>query len=379
MSRRAFSIVELLVVVSIIGILIALLLPGIQASRESARRIQCANNIKQLGTACIAYHDSLGAFPPAMTVPTKGSAQDKDTCDTLKWGPNWVIRILPYCEYDGLYHEFDLDKPISDRANAATRATPLPTMLCPSDGYYNSRPYNPVRFKREGSNWARGNYAANGAIDYLSDYKDKRRSTGNRNGPFFFLGPGSPGWNATGGTATGSVAISRGVMGCNEACSMHQITDGTSHTIMLGEVRAGTTPVDRRGTWAMGAAGASSLWGHGACDDHGPNADNRTADDIKYGPEIAAVRGGALVLELEGMGCNANRIKSTQATARSQHPGGVNVVMCDGSVHFISDHIDHGSNTSSADRVVPRDPRKLHVWERLNVSCDGQTIDGNDW
>jgi prepilin-type processing-associated H-X9-DG protein len=160
---------------------------------------------------------------------------------------------------------------------------------------------------------------------------------------------------------------------------MQQITDGASHTVMLGELRSGTTAVDRRGTWAMGAAGASSLWGHGAFDDHGPNADNPLADDIKDGREIDAAAGGDLAIQFQGMGCNQDRVKSTQATARSLHPGGVNVALCDGSVHFISDDIDHGSNTDPVDWGVPLDPSKLHVWERLMVSCDGQIIDGNDW
>jgi prepilin-type processing-associated H-X9-DG protein len=129
----------------------------------------------------------------------------------------------------------------------------------------------------------------------------------------------------------------------------------------------------------MGAAGASSLWGHGAFDDHGPNADNALADDIKDGREIDAAAGGDLAIQFQGMGCNQDRVKSTQATARSLHPGGVNVALCDASVHFISDDIDHASNTDRADWGVPLDPSKLHVWERLMVSCDGQIIAGNDW
>jgi len=376
--RKAFTLVELLVVVGIIGILITLLLPAIQSSREAGRRIQCANNMRQLAISCVAYHDTLGAFPPALTVPIKGTDQDRDPGDTFQWGPNWVIRILPFCEYNDVYREFDLDKPISDPANASARATRIATVLCPSDSY-NSTPYNPVRYKREGANWARGNYGANGAINYLSDYMEGNQHMGNPEGPFAFLGPNSPGWNATGGTAGSAIPISRGVMGCNEACSSRDITDGLSHTVMLGELRSGTTAIDRRGTWAMGAAGASSLWGHGVYDDHGPNCNNEWADDIKYGPEIAAAVGGGDVVEIQGMGCNPLNVKSTQATARSQHPGGVNVALCDNSVHFISDDIDHGSNTDVADHVVPLDPTKLHVWERLNVSCDGQVIDGNDW
>ena len=168
---------------------------------------------------------------------------------------------------------------------------------------------------------------------------------------FTFLGPNSPGWSTTGGNGRRCAPRYReGVMGCNEACSVTQIADGTSHTIMLGELRAGTTPVDRRGTWAMGTAGASSLWGHGVSDDHGPNADNIQADDIKSGPEIGSAAGGSEILEIQGMGLHVYRLKSSQATSRSQHAGGVNVALCDGSVHFISDDIDHGSNDPQSRR-----------------------------
>ena len=61
------------------------------------------------------------------------------------------------------------------------------------------------------------------------------------------------------------------------------------------------------------------------------------------------------------------------------HLAGVNVAMCNGSVHFISDSIDHGSNTDPDEQLVPHDTSKLHVWERLNVSCDGQTVEGDKW
>ena len=122
MLRKAVSLVELLVVITIIGILIALLLPAIQSSRESARRIQCQNNMKQLGQSCLAYHDAIGAFPAAMQFPP--SVTDPST--TYQWGPNWIISILPFCEFNGLYKEFNLRKPISDPANAVARATHSP-------------------------------------------------------------------------------------------------------------------------------------------------------------------------------------------------------------------------------------------------------------
>jgi prepilin-type N-terminal cleavage/methylation domain-containing protein len=358
MSRKAFTLVELLVVIAIIGILVGLLLPAVQSAREAARRSQCMNNLHQLGLACLNYVDSYGTFPPAMQGPgTQNPGQP------TYFGPNWVIKILPFCEYSDLYKQFDLAKSISDPTNALARATRVSTMLCPSDSPDNTRPYNPVEYVAEGPNWARGNYAANGAIEFLT-------TAGTGGIQYKYMGPHSQGWSSSGWT--------RGVMGCNEACTMAQITDGPSQTVMLAEIRSGVVPVDRRGTWAMGSAGASSLWGHGQSDDHGPNAPDPKSDDIADCSEIATAFGDQDALGAAGMGCCCG--PSRQATARSLHPEGVCVAMCDGSVQFLSDYIDCGSNVDNGvDWNIPSNPSRLHVWERLMVSCDGQIIPGNAW
>ncbi len=113
-TRVGFTLIELLVVITIIGILIALLLPAVQEAREAARRVQCSNNIKQLGLACLHYHNTQQIFPPAMFVPSSPNT-------TTQWGPNWVIMILPYCEQTALYNSFNLKAPISDSTNAIPR------------------------------------------------------------------------------------------------------------------------------------------------------------------------------------------------------------------------------------------------------------------
>ena len=339
-TRVGFTLVELLVVITIIGVLIALLLPAVQQARESARRSQCQNNLKQLGLACLNYHSAQKTFPPAITIPA-GEMPDQ----TTKWGPNWVILILPYCEQPGLYNSFNFKAPISDASNAVPRSAQLPVMLCPSDRR-NSVNYNPFKDRAaEGANWARGNYGANGSVEQLGDS------------------------NMTGAQGSDWVLnYKRGVMGVNAAVSIDEIKDGASNTIMLGELRAGVVAGDRRGTWAMGAAGASSLWGHGVTDDQGPNNNEPEGDDLIECTEIQAAFGGQSQLAMAtGMGC-CGGCNTWQATARSTHLGGVFTCFCDGSVHFINDFIDRNpgwSINSTAD---------LHVWERLNVSADGCPI-----
>jgi prepilin-type N-terminal cleavage/methylation domain-containing protein/prepilin-type processing-associated H-X9-DG protein len=346
MARRAFTLVELLVVIAIIGILIGLLLPAINAAREAGRRVQCSNNAKQLGLAAIAYQEEIGAFPPAMMIPKGENPQY-----TTRFGPNWVIRILPHTENSGLSKMFNLNKPISDASNAAARATRVNTMLCPSDANYNSKPYMPVNRIGEGSNWARGNYGANGAI-----------------APFGvaggFIGPGSAGW---------AIPWLRGVMGINESSPMRKITDGASHTCLLAEIRAGIAPVDNRGVWAMSAAGASVMWAHCWSDDHGPNCPERGADDIAGCSELPFTPD---TLAQMSMGCYAGN-GNAQQTARSLHPGGVNICMCDGSVHFISDSIN--CSTAFTMTLTSEVRSEFGVWEELMAAGDGIIIPANAW
>ncbi len=346
-KEAGFTLVELLVVIAIIGLLIGLLLPAINAARESGRRMQCCNNEKQLGLALLAYHDSLGSFPPGVTMP-KGELP----WSSMKWGPNWVIRILPFMEENALYKSFNIALPISDHSNAIARATPVHTMLCPSDAYYNSKPYNPVQRSGEGENWARGNYASNGSINFLNSAN--------------FVGPNSVYW---------ALPYLRGAMGVNEACSSRSIPDGTAHTCLIGEVRAGVAPVDRRGTWAMGAVGASMMWGHGTSDDHGPNNTSQQADDLIECPEIQCMVSAASLGNM-CMGCDSTG-NTQQATARSMHPGGVNICMCDGSVHFIANNIN--VSTSWTMTIPGPSQGDFGVWERLMSAGDGFPIDANAW
>ena len=148
--RRAFTLVEILVVVTIIGILISLIMPGVQSVRESARRMQCGSNLRQLGVALHAYHSTMGIFPAAIRFP---AGQDPRT--STQYQTNWVIAILPYLDNRQLYGSFNFKKYISDPTNQVPRIATLPVMLCPTDIGGN----NPYGSAADGSNWARGNYA----------------------------------------------------------------------------------------------------------------------------------------------------------------------------------------------------------------------------
>jgi type II secretory pathway pseudopilin PulG len=241
--------VELLVVIAIIGILIALLLPAVQAAREAARRSQCENNLKQLALATIGYASDTGTFPPSCTWKTTNGTFDPSNLAT--GCQNWVIKILPYMEYKDLFKQFNPNPnvPISDPSNAAARSQRVREMLCPSDGFYNSKPcngssitagssYNPASL---GDNWARGNYAANGGLGWLSlthaDYPA--------------AGPNSVAWS-------GQYSKLRGIMGSNCALTPAQVKDGLSHTFLLGDwpttTAAGCGPCRARAPAACGPA-----------------------------------------------------------------------------------------------------------------------------
>jgi prepilin-type N-terminal cleavage/methylation domain-containing protein/prepilin-type processing-associated H-X9-DG protein len=127
--KRAFTLVEILVVISIIGVLVALLLPAVQAARESGRRLQCQNNLKQIGLALLNYESSHKVFPAGYI-----SQVDSDGNDTGPgWG--WAALILPQIEEGSLFNQVHLDLPIEDVSNKSARVTQIPGYFCPTEDY----------------------------------------------------------------------------------------------------------------------------------------------------------------------------------------------------------------------------------------------------
>jgi prepilin-type N-terminal cleavage/methylation domain-containing protein len=365
-SRRGFTLIELLVVITIIGILIGLLLPAINSARNAARRLQCSNNIKQVGLALLNFHSAKQKFPPSSvwrngtpgtSWKVDASLTNLDLGNNNKLAENWVILILPYMEYKDLYVAYyNPNYPIPDKNNLNLRSATIPIMKCPLDAY-NDKPFmgsSSSQTSQMGDNWARGNYAANASLGYM----------------------GQGGTSGTGITGWASKWLG-GIMAANASFRLSDIKDGAANTAMLGEVRAGLTSFDTRGTWAM-SGGSTALWCHGYVqDDDGPNCPNPAADDMRSCSQLQNSFGGSgggslgeKALIRLGMPCWSGNNPDTQQTARSMHPAGVNMCLCDGSVHFISDFIDLGTNALNGG--VP--PRCLGVWDKLNLSNDGQSL-----
>jgi prepilin-type N-terminal cleavage/methylation domain-containing protein/prepilin-type processing-associated H-X9-DG protein len=352
--RNAFTLVELLVVIAIIGVLIALLLPAVQAAREAARRQQCQSNLRQISLGLSNYESAKGSYPPAFEFAVPGP--EPAALPVANIGPNWAIRLLPYVEQQSLFNQIDktvvaagtwpggkAPPAIGHANNARIRMAVLDVYRCPSDNYKD------ILMEWGTTQWARGNYAANAG-----------------NGPLFnragdgIFGPNSDGWRD---------GRRRGVIGPNVAARMKEITDGTSNTLMVGEVRAGITPLDRRGSWALGQAGASVLFWFGQTgDDNGPNVCSDLADDT------AGIRpADAALMKTECMPDYTGDDFQNQATVRSSHPGGVNIGLADGSAHFIREDVDIGAHGQQVQGGQWPANWAMSTWDKFIASGDDQT------
>jgi prepilin-type N-terminal cleavage/methylation domain-containing protein/prepilin-type processing-associated H-X9-DG protein len=357
--RAAFTLIELLVVIAIIAVLIGLLLPAVQKVREAAARMSCSNNLKQIGLALHNYHDANQKFPVGSTMPFfQGPDHDQYMQMNIAFGPNWAVLILPYIEQDNLYKLANVvsypgvpitigTMPAYASVNNSWRVVggkDVKTYLCPSDPnngqHYNdpaTNPYDPT------VGWARGNY---GVTATCQDYDH--------------LAWGSTKLN----TVLGVPMLSSPVFAANYGATIPSITDGTSNTAMVAELRAGKTALDPRGVWALGFPSSSIV--NAGRDATNPTPNNRLGDanasgQYKFGDELqycTSKYANPTQGSVDGMGCYGNTLM-TSGQSRSLHSGGVNIALCDGSVRFIKNSIDQVT------------------WVNLLSKADGNVITGD--
>ena len=313
--RSAFTLVELLVVIAVVGILVALLLPAVQAARESARRIQCVNNLKQIGIACQNYHEAIRSFPPGYCAA--GPYVDGATDTTPGWG--WTALILPYMEQRSVYEGMMFTLPIEHPANAKAVQTRIAPYLCPSD----IAPQTPYPVPD-----ASGNIVA-------------------------LAGPSS--YAACIGSDDSDVAdpTGSGIFYRNSGTRFADILDGTSVTILAGEKAFAKA----QGIWAGAINRGVVVRGQ-------YNTCQPLVAGIDYpAPALVASHAHLNNAETDGDG------SAGMDDFSSMHIEGSNFVFADGSVHFIQ--------SIPADGAAGAYTSEDMIFQRLGTRACGEAVPGD--
>jgi prepilin-type N-terminal cleavage/methylation domain-containing protein len=275
---RAFTLVELLVVITIIGILIALLLPAVQAAREAARGLQCANNLKQIGLALHSYASSHGVLPP-------GAQSVNDM--------SFFVMILPQMEQQALFDLFNFNKGSrTDPGKLENALHPIPGFLCPSCSELRSN-----QFAVLGTAADRWPTTANGIDAYTTHYVG-------------IMGPIGDSYNVT-DRGSPYQRSQHGVLMRDCTVSLDSVTDGTSCTFAVGEIS--WVGYERYRSWMRGSTTSGDM-------SNCKNVYDPIGARIPYGNTNYGYNDGSF---------------------SSEHQGGSYFMMCDGSAHFISENIDY--------------------------------------
>ena len=347
-ARRnaGFTLVELLVVIAIIGILVALLLPAIQAAREAARRTQCTNNLRQLSLAHLNYESSHGGFVPMAKYWYNNEAGspkqmgpgyfDDHSGGAGAWRDDhgWYVPLMPYIEQANLEDMGDPDAPLSSAVNRAVRDAFIPMHECPSDiglqrNEFDSGP-SPALWSR-----VRTNYVVNAGNTVYGQHDYPRVPC--------------PGTSTTGSCYFGGAPFAP-----MEVTRLAQISDGTANTLMMSEVRVLPEGRGWGGPYsdAQTALGGQVFTGWQLPNSNLGDALCRQSEWITNFLEGFYEQGMARPVDpvtargvtVEGVSApialyDSGGHKQQYITARSHHPGGVNASKCDGSVDFFQDSI----------------------------------------
>jgi prepilin-type N-terminal cleavage/methylation domain-containing protein/prepilin-type processing-associated H-X9-DG protein len=320
-GKYGFTLIELLVVIAIIGVLIGLLLPAVQSAREAARRIQCTNNLKQIGLALHSYQDQLGSFP-VTTVRFLGDP----TCFGCGYGALYTFRtlMLPQLEQGSLYNSINFSYLYSpygfgDTAryplNTTVAATLVSVFTCPSD--------------RMGLPGAAG-YGASGTNTVIPD-ANYMASAGTK----IVLG------NTWGGAGPCADGADDGAMYEFRAVKLKELTDGTSNTFLLGEFG--------RGSLSIGNGNWFAAWGDGvqrlAC----VGINRAYTAPLPFADRMSA------------SGQPPQQGPQTGLGFGSYHPGGANFAFADGSVKFVKETTD------------------LRVLSGLGTRAGGEVVSASDY
>jgi prepilin-type N-terminal cleavage/methylation domain-containing protein len=296
-----FTLVELLVVIAIIGILVALLLPAVQAAREAGRRSSCGNNVKQVGIALHNYHDTRRKFPSGQ----RGSINYA----------NWRVEIFPFMEQTALYNQLDPNNVYNGTGSGALQNLVIQTWKCPSSPLPETQPQSWVTW------WTNQNHMVPAYQGIMGAYPD----------------PAVPSRNLYSASNYGGWWTNNGMLLWNEKTDFSSCEDGTSNVVIIGEQSGkvlnasgngapdlrngyytpwgGMTNNSSKGVSTCGTGGCGDMWGTGL-----------TA--VAYTINSKTAPAGA------GFTWGGNTILN------SAHPGGIQVGMTDASVQFVSDSIN---------------------------------------
>ncbi len=317
LRRRGFTLVELLVVIAVIGLLVALTLPAVQAARESARRAQCVNNLKQIGIACTSYHDTFRSLPPGYCA--SGLYVDGAADTTPGWG--WQAFLLPQMEQRAVYDGINFVLPIEHPSNARSVQTSIPLYLCPSDS--PPQPQSP--------------YAV----------PDANGNTIGRAAPSSYTAcVGSDDSDVS--AATGSGTFYR-----NSGTKFAEIRDGTSVTILIGEKAWAKQYTIWAGAMNLGVLVRGT--------------------DNKCQPVVAGMYYPASALVLSHAHLNNAELDGDGSAGMddfsSMHPVGSNFLLADGSVHFMQSIPADGPTGDYTSEGL--------IFQRLGTRAGGEAVPGD--